>query len=130
MQLEQCPLGSCSVKITRRILRHIPAGNSLVIACTAAIFAEIETTVRQLDGLMPPAGHSIFIIQLENVSPDAAKSVIETIGLDKPQPADGRDPVYAGQISSIQLGRRVLIPQPTWRQQTQPPAAPAVQEGE
>ena len=40
------------------------------------------------------------------------------------EPADGRDPVYAGQISSIQLGRRVLVPQPTWRHQTQPPAAP------
>ncbi|MCZ6652718.1 MAG: hypothetical protein O7D91_06785 [Planctomycetota bacterium] len=46
------------------------------------------------------------------------------------EPADGRDPVYAGQISSIQLGRRVLIPQPAWRQRTEPPAAPAAHEGE
>ncbi|MCZ6850687.1 MAG: hypothetical protein O7F17_03510, partial [Planctomycetota bacterium] len=87
-----------------------PAGNSLVIACTAAIFAEIETTVRQLDGLMPPAGHSIFIIELENISPDAAKSVIETIGLDKPQPADSVSRLVSEPIKvAVLRGRRAIV---------------------
>ena len=36
------------------------------------------------------------------------------------EPADGRDPVYAGEVSSIQLGRRVVLPQLKWHEETEP----------
>jgi hypothetical protein len=38
------------------------------------------------------------------------------------EPTDGRSPVYAGEVSSIQIGRRVLVPQLKWRQVTEPAA--------
>ena len=37
------------------------------------------------------------------------------------EPADGHDPVYAGQVTTIQVGRRVLVPQAKTRQLTAPP---------
>lgn len=43
------------------------------------------------------------------------------------EPADGRDPIYAGhpgQVSTIQVGRRILIPQTRWRQKIEPPEEP------
>ncbi len=36
------------------------------------------------------------------------------------EPADGRDPIYAGHVSPIQVGRRVLLPQMKTRQLTEP----------
>jgi len=36
------------------------------------------------------------------------------------EPADGRDPIYARDVSTIQVGRRVLIPQTRWRQMMEP----------
>ena len=36
------------------------------------------------------------------------------------EPADGRDPVYAGEVRTIQVGRRVLVPQARSRQMTEP----------
>ncbi len=36
------------------------------------------------------------------------------------EPADGRGPVYAGQVTTIQVGRRVLVPQMKTRQLTEP----------
>ncbi len=41
------------------------------------------------------------------------------------EPADGRAPVYAGEVATLQVGRRVLIPQPRWREITEPVPAPA-----
>ncbi len=85
-------------------------GNSLVIACTAALFAEIQQTVNQLDALTPPAGHGIFIIELQNISPDAATQIIETIGLDKPQPDDSVSRLVTEPIKVATLqGRNAII---------------------
>ncbi len=44
------------------------------------------------------------------------------------EPADGRAPVYSGQISSIQVGQRVFIPRFEWKVAQDPPASdtPAV----
>ena len=40
-------------------------------------------------------------------------------------PAAGGAPIYAGQVTSIQIGRRVVIPAFRWREQTEPAAEPA-----
>ena len=40
-------------------------------------------------------------------------------------PAAGGAPIYAGQVTSIQIGRRVVIPAFRWREQTEPAAKPA-----
>ncbi|MHC4093330.1 MAG: hypothetical protein ACYSVY_24180 [Planctomycetota bacterium] len=32
------------------------------------------------------------------------------------EPADGRPPTYAGQVATIQIGRRVLVPQLRWKE--------------
>ncbi len=36
------------------------------------------------------------------------------------EPPDGRSPVHAGEVTSIQVGRRVLVPQMKWRAVTEP----------
>lgn len=87
------------------------AGNALVIACTGGMFDEIEQTVEQLDALAPSPNQSIFIIELEHVSPDAAVEVIRTIGLDQPQPEDSvsrlvTDPI---KVSTLRDRRAIVI---------------------
>ncbi|MCL4212062.1 MAG: hypothetical protein KJZ68_15525, partial [Phycisphaerales bacterium] len=91
-------------------IRSEPSGNSLIIACTAALFAEIEQTVKQLDSLQPAAGQGIFIIELQNVDPASATSIIQTIGLDKPQPPDSVSRLVTEPIRvSAMQGRNALI---------------------
>ncbi|MHC4910499.1 MAG: secretin N-terminal domain-containing protein, partial [Planctomycetota bacterium] len=86
------------------------ATNSLVVASTPELFEEIAGTVRQLDGLLPAAGQGIFIIELEHVSPEAAKGVIETIGLHERQPDDSVSRLVAEPITvSVLQGRNALI---------------------
>lgn len=85
-------------------------GNSLVIASTASLFKEIEQTVEQLDALSPGAGQAIFIIELENISPDAARSVIESIGLHQRQPDDSVARLVSEPIRvTTMAGRNALI---------------------
>jgi hypothetical protein len=40
------------------------------------------------------------------------------------EPADGRAPVYAGEVATLQVGRRVLIPQTRWREAEVPAPTP------
>ncbi|MHC4989962.1 MAG: secretin N-terminal domain-containing protein, partial [Planctomycetota bacterium] len=85
-------------------------GNSLVIASTAALVEEIRRTVEQLDQLAPAAGQSIFIIELEHISPEAAQRVIETIGLDKEQRDDSVSRLVSEPITVSTLdGRNALV---------------------
>ncbi|MCH8006763.1 MAG: hypothetical protein IH888_11125, partial [Planctomycetes bacterium] len=86
------------------------AGNTLIIASTAALFAEVRETVAQLDQLAPAAGQSIFIIELQHISPDAATRVIETIGLDRPQRDDSVSRLVTEPITVAPLaGRNAVI---------------------
>ncbi|MHC4219644.1 MAG: secretin N-terminal domain-containing protein, partial [Planctomycetota bacterium] len=85
-------------------------GNSLVIASTAALFDEIRDTVEQLDDLAPAAGQGIFIIELEHISPDAARRVIETIGLHQPPRDDSVSRIVTEPIRVVPLaGRNAII---------------------
>ena len=86
--------------------------NSLIIASTAPLFEQIKATVAQIDAMSPAAGPGmgIFIIDLQNISPDAARSVIETIGLDKPQPPDSVSRVVTEPIKvSLLAGRNAIV---------------------
>ncbi|MCA9286628.1 MAG: hypothetical protein KDA22_15500, partial [Phycisphaerales bacterium] len=86
------------------------ASNALVVASSGPMFDEIARTVSQMDALLPGAGQAIFVIDLENVSPDAAKSVIETIGLDKPQPENSVSRIVSDPIKvSLLPGRNALV---------------------
>jgi hypothetical protein len=44
------------------------------------------------------------------------------------EPADGREPTYAGEVTSIRIGRRVLVPQLRWEESAGaarwPPSSP------
>ncbi len=85
-------------------------GNSLVIACTASMFEEIRGTVEQLDALSPAAGHGIFIIELEHVSPEAARNVVETIGLHEPPRDDSTSRLVTEPIRVVPLsGRNAIV---------------------
>jgi len=95
-------------------------GNSLVIACTAALLDEIRDTVDQLDQLSPAAGQGIFIIELENISPDEAQNVVETIGLTQPQPADSVSKLVTEPIKIAPLNGRnavIIVANPVDREQ-------------
>ena len=86
------------------------SGNSLVIACTTAMFAEIKSTVQQLDELAPAAGHGIFIFELEHASPQAVLDVIRSIGLDRPQPEDSISRLVSEPIKvSLLRGRNAIV---------------------
>ncbi|MCA9296942.1 MAG: hypothetical protein KC983_10495, partial [Phycisphaerales bacterium] len=86
------------------------AGNNLIIACTGGLLDEISATVTQLDALTPAAGQSIFIIELENISPDAATEVIQSIGLDRKQSDDSVARIVTEPITVSRLqGRNALI---------------------
>lgn len=87
-------------------------GNTLIIASTGALFQEIEETAEQLDAMFPGggAGQGIFIIDLENISPEEAKSVVETIGLHQPQPADSMRRLVTEPIRiSVLRGRNAVM---------------------
>jgi len=86
------------------------AGNALVVASTGPMFDEIRRTVEEMDRMAPAAGQAIFVIELEHLSPDAAKSVIETIGLDKPQPEGSSSRLVVEPIKiSLIPGRNAII---------------------
>jgi type II secretion system protein D len=84
--------------------------NGLVVASTGPIFEEIRTLVEQMDALAPDASKGIFIIDLINVAPESAKKIIEEIGLDRPQPADGVSKVISEPLKvSVAAGRSALV---------------------
>ena len=83
--------------------------NALVIASTGVLFDEIRQTVAELDRLVPAAGHGVFIIELEHIAPDAAKSIIETIGLDQPQRDDSVSKLVTEPIRVSTLAGRQAI---------------------
>ncbi|TVQ54711.1 MAG: hypothetical protein EA377_04940, partial [Phycisphaerales bacterium] len=86
------------------------AGNALIIASTGGLFREIEETVEQLDALVPGGGQGIFIIELEHISPDEAKNVVETIGLHQPQREDSVARLVSEPIRISTLrGRNAVI---------------------
>ena len=86
------------------------AGNSLIIASTASMFEEIQKTVDQLDALQPAAGQGIFIIELENIDPETATEMIETIGLDEPQDEESVSKLVTEPIRISPLkGRNAII---------------------
>ncbi|MFM2164041.1 MAG: Pullulanase secretion envelope PulD, partial [Planctomycetota bacterium] len=84
--------------------------NSLVIASTGPIFDEIKALVEQLDSLAPDSTKGIFIIDLVNTSPEAAKKVIEDIGLDRPQAIDSVSKVISEPLKvSVAQNRSALV---------------------
>jgi type II secretion system protein D len=92
-----------------------PQGNSLIVACTGSLIEPIRATVAQLEAMWPAAPGSgtapgIFIIELENIEPSEAQRIIETIGLDKPQPADAATRLLVEPIKvGVLPGRKALI---------------------
>ncbi|HAW96761.1 MAG TPA: hypothetical protein DCX60_10830, partial [Phycisphaerales bacterium] len=56
--------------------------NSVVVACTGAMWSEIRGTIQQMDRMRPAGGQGVFIIELENVPAEEVLRVIESIGLD------------------------------------------------
>ncbi|MCI0630869.1 MAG: hypothetical protein L0Y44_09480 [Phycisphaerales bacterium] len=93
-------------------IRVDPHGNNLIIASNGAIFDEIKASADQLDAMAPAPGQSIFIIDLENIPPETAKTVIETIGLDKPQPADSGSRIVSEPVKVSLLpgaGRNAIV---------------------
>jgi len=84
--------------------------NSVVVACTGAMWSEIRGTIQQMDRMRPSGGQGVFIIELENVPAAEVLRVIESIGLDSPSTdgAAGRlvvEPVRATPLE----GRNALL---------------------
>jgi hypothetical protein len=64
--------------------------------------------------LAPGSGQGIFIIELEHISPDEVKSIIETIGLHQPQREDSASRIVTEPIRvSVLEGRPAVIVSPT-----------------
>lgn len=93
--------------------------NSLVVASTGPLFEEIEKVVRELDGAMemhgggvrfgPGApGSSIFIIDVQNNSPDEVRRQLEQLGVTRPPP-DDRQGVVSEPVTIVPLLSRRAI---------------------
>jgi type II secretion system protein D len=90
--------------------------NSLVIASSGPLFEEIEKVVKELDGsVAAPAdngkpaptglGPTIFIIDVQNNSPDDVRKQLEQLGITKPQPED-RPGVVSEPVTIVPLSSR------------------------
>jgi type II secretion system protein D len=90
---------------------------TLIVSATAreqdAIKTVIEGISRQLTDMTgggAGAGQMIFIIDLQHVPPETAKGIIESIGLDKPQPADSVSRIVSEPIKiSLLPGRNAVV---------------------
>jgi type II secretion system protein D len=86
------------------------ASGSLIVRAGEEDMRQVRAFAEQLDGLNAAAGKGIFIIELEHVSPDAARGVVETIGLDKPPREDSSSRLVTEPIQVAPLaGRNALI---------------------
>lgn len=96
------------------------SANALVVASSERLFREIERVVRELDGSVPtpegqpgmgprgPLGQSVFIIDVQNNSPEQVRRMLEDMGLTKPA-ADDRQGVVSEPISIVtMMTRRAL----------------------
>ncbi len=95
--------------------------NALVIASSERLYEEIERVVRELDGASAagdpqaaqagpraPLGQSVFIIDVQNNSPEQVRKMLEDMGLTKPQ-AEDRPGVVAEPISIVPMTTRRAI---------------------
>lgn len=76
------------------------SNNALVIASSERLFEQISSVARELDGapaagpdgvkpgVTPGLGRSVFIIDVENNSPDAVRKMLEDMGVTRPQTGD------------------------------------------
>jgi type II secretion system protein D len=85
--------------------------NTLVVACTGAMWADIKGTVQQMDTLRPAAGQGIFLIDLQHISAEEVGRVIEEIGLeDEPsEGAAGRMIVEPVRVSVLEGRNAILV---------------------
>ncbi|MDG2029601.1 MAG: secretin N-terminal domain-containing protein [Phycisphaerales bacterium] len=85
--------------------------NTLVVACTGAMWSDIKGTVQQMDTLRPAAGQGIFLIDLQHVPAEEVGRVIEEIGLeDEPsEGAAGRMIVEPVRVSVLEGRNAILV---------------------
>ena len=85
--------------------------NTLVVACTGAMWPDIKGTVQQMDTLRPAAGQGIFLIDLQHVPAEEVGRVIEEIGLeDEPsEGAAGRMIVEPVRVSVLEGRNAILV---------------------
>lgn len=96
------------------------SSNSLVIASSGRLFQEIERVVQELDGIaagperegvrMTPGGlgQGVFIIDVQNNSPEDVRRQLEQLGLTRPQP-DDRPGIVSEPVTIVPLtSRRAL----------------------
>lgn len=93
------------------------SANALVIASSERIFEQIRRVVEELDalpavkggaegvGAVPGLGQSIFIIDVENNSPEQVRRQLEDMGLTRPQPQD-RPGVVSEPVTIVPLASR------------------------
>lgn len=92
------------------------AANALVISSSEGLYNEIREVVRELDGsaqLEPDAegrpavgvGQTIFIIDVENNSPEEVRRMLEAMGVTRPQP-DDRPGVVSEPVTIVPLKTR------------------------
>jgi type II secretion system protein D len=91
--------------------------NSLVVACSERLKAEVEKTLRELDVATfgvdgkPAAGgmgQSVLIVDLVNNAPTAVQKMLDDMGLTKPQPAD-RPGVVSEPVTIVPMVTRSAL---------------------
>jgi type II secretion system protein D len=102
-------------------IRADPRLNALIVTGRGDKFDIVQQLIELLDAPTNDApggpgtsggGRGIFIIDLQNISSETAKTIIETIGLDKPQPAGSTtrlviEPIKVSLLSGA--GRNAII---------------------
>jgi type II secretion system protein D len=91
--------------------------NSLVVASSGQLFEQIEKVARELDGALPAGGdgqplrpgaglgQSVFIIDVQNNSPEEVRKQLEQLGVTRPQ-SDDRPGVVSEAVTIVPLASR------------------------
>ncbi len=81
--------------------------NSLIVASSARLYTQIVEVVEELDRLGPAGGQQIFVVPVENVSPEEMKRILESLDLDKQR--QGATGILGEPLKvSVLPGRRAL----------------------
>ncbi len=81
--------------------------NSLIVASSKRLYAQIVGVVEELDRLGPGGGQQIFVVPIENVAPAEMKRLLESLDLDKQR--QGATGILGEPLKvSVLPGRRAL----------------------
>ena len=103
------PEGGDPITIEGRVLADARS-NSLLVTASPRSMAVISSMVVEFDRLSPPVDQGVFIIDLQHVTAEEAKRVVQELGLNRPARDESVQRIVTDPISVTQLkGRNAVM---------------------